>query len=365
MSVVHTVGSYRISDQVLTAVRDASAQTGIDFRYMMAKAATESAFRPDVRAATSNATGLYQFINSTWIAMVHRYGDRYGLEDYAAAIRPGSNGRLTVPDPAMRQEILSLRRDPELSALMAGEYANQNRDHLERTVGGRIGPTELYMAHFLGAHGSAQFLSAVRDAPQTVGAALFPAAAAANRPAFYDRETGRALSVQEIYDAFDRRVGRVMAMVDEDLSPPSTRHDVGPMVVAVATPPPAPSPADPQPLLPQRLLPEPPAAPASPPPAPPSAGNSIPGGLGYFAARSAPASFFAAMGGAANTGSPADTSIGRRSAPGLGALSHPAGATGAAIGPSETGSTQSPESTELPPPGGRRLSLWAVLAASS
>ena len=95
MTLVHTFGPYRVTDTVLSAVRDASARTGVDFRYMMAKAATESAFNPHARAATSNATGLYQFINSTWIAMVHNHGDAYGLGAYAPQIveRPEVSAR--------------------------------------------------------------------------------------------------------------------------------------------------------------------------------------------------------------------------------------------------------------------------------
>ena len=214
MTAVHTIGPYRVPDTVLGAVRDASARTGIDFAYLMAKAATESAFNPTARAATSNATGLFQFINSTWIGMVHRHGHDYGLGAYASQIVARTDGSLTVPDPAMRREILNLRNDPTLSAYMAAEYALENQDHLLRTVGGPIGSTELYLGHFLGGHGASRFLQAVRTAPQTIGAHLFPAAAAANGPAFY--ADGRALTVREIYDLFDRRVSRDMARLGGD-----------------------------------------------------------------------------------------------------------------------------------------------------
>ncbi len=210
----HAMGGYRVSEQVLNAVREASQRTGIDFRYMMAKAATESAFQPGARAGTSNATGLYQFINSTWLGMIKMHGERYGLGHLAEQIVQQPNGTLTVADPAVRRQILDLRNDPRLSALMAGEYALENREYIARQVGGEIGPTELYFGHFLGAGGAATFLSALRANPQQTGAALFPAAAAANGPAFYDRG-GRALTLQQIYDAFEARVSRVMAMCDE------------------------------------------------------------------------------------------------------------------------------------------------------
>ncbi|NBC32074.1 MAG: transglycosylase SLT domain-containing protein [Alphaproteobacteria bacterium] len=329
---VHSIGGYQISDRVLGAVREASQRTGTDFAYMMAKAATESAFQPDARAATSNATGLFQFIDSTWISMVHRYGERYGLGAQAARITPGPGGALSIADPADRRAILDLRRDPRLSALMAGEYANENRAHLEQALRSRIGPTELYMAHFLGAHGGARFLETLRQAPDTLGAQLFPAAAAANRPAFYERGSGRPLTVREIYGAFERRVQRTMAMVGD----------------IPGGPPPQAAPTA-----------------ASPPPtvaAPRETGNEVPGGRGYFAARPAPASFFTA---AARTTAPEQgwTRPAAVNEPADPVRPHPRAAAhpASAAGPGEPAGGDG----SAPPPGGRQLSLWAVLTASS
>lgn len=340
MPAVHSIGGYEISDRVLGAVREASQRTGTDFAYMMAKAATESAFQPDAEASTSNATGLYQFIDSTWISMVHRYGERYGLDAQASRISQGPGGALSVADPADRRAILDLRRDPRLSALMAGEYANENRAHLEQALRTRVGPTELYMAHFLGAHGGARFLETLRRAPDTLGAQLFPAAAAANRPAFYERGSGRPLTVREIYGAFDRRVQRTMAMVGDLPGVRSQNAGRGTMAPATARP--------------------------STVAAPRETGNEIPGGRGYFAARPAPASFFTAatradppgMGWthpAAETGPANSEPPQPQPAPSARLGSHPA----SAAGPAEDGGIVPP------PPGGRQLSLWAVLTASS
>ena len=87
MSVAtHIIGGHRVSDQVLDAVRLASRHTGADFDFMLAKAAQESGFRADAQAATSSATGLYQFIDSTWLGMIKEHGADYGLGRQAAAI---------------------------------------------------------------------------------------------------------------------------------------------------------------------------------------------------------------------------------------------------------------------------------------
>lgn len=226
MAISHTIGGYQVPDRVLSAVREASAATGMDFSYMMAKAARESGFDADIRASTSSATGLYQFIDQTWLGMVKAHGAEHGLGRYADRIVERTGGGYTVHDSALRQEILDLRTDPRLNALMAGEYANDNQAHLERSVGGDIGPTELYLAHFLGAGGASDFLNEMRRNPGRAAADLFPAAAEANRAVFYDRASGRPRTLEEVYANFDSKVASDMAMA-ESISP-GEFQDIGP-----------------------------------------------------------------------------------------------------------------------------------------
>lgn len=189
---------------VTAAIRDASRRTGVDFSYLMEKAAQESGLDPAAKARTSSATGLYQFIDSTWLTMLDEHGARHGLGNVAARIERRADGRRFVADPEERRAILDLRKDPRVASLMAAEFARDNREHLAREVGGRIGATELYMAHFLGAGGAARFLEAHRSDPGQPAAALLPQAAAANRAVFYGPD-GRARSVGEVYERFARR----------------------------------------------------------------------------------------------------------------------------------------------------------------
>lgn len=186
---------------ILKAIHKASASTGVDFAYLMGKAAAESSFNPKAKARTSSATGLYQFVDKTWLSMVRKYGDKYGLGKYAARI--DDSGR--VKSSAMRREILALRRDPEKSALLAAEFARENKRLLDQTWGGKVGATELYLAHFMGAGGAAAFLKAHDDNPLQSGADLFPQAALSNRNVFYNSKTGRERSLAEIYAFFDRK----------------------------------------------------------------------------------------------------------------------------------------------------------------
>lgn len=189
-----------------SAIQRASARTGVDFTYLLGQAQVESSMRADARASTSSASGLYQFIEQSWLATVKKHGAEHGLEWAADAIGQ-SGGRYTVADGATRSAILGLRNDADTASLMAAEYASDNKEALESSLGREVGGADLYMAHFLGVGGARKFLSALDQNPAAAGASLFPAAASSNRNVFFG-EGGRARSVGEIYDRFAAKLQR-------------------------------------------------------------------------------------------------------------------------------------------------------------
>lgn len=178
----------RAPQGIVNAIKTASAKTGVSFSYLMEKAAAESSFNPTVKAKTSSATGLFQFIESTWMDMVDRHGAKYGIDKSAD-----------------KASLLELRKDPEISSFMAAEFAQGNKAYLEQTVGGEIGNTELYFAHFMGAGGASAFLNQLNKNPLSIGADLFPSAARANKNVFYDSKTGAPKTLQQVYDFFDKK----------------------------------------------------------------------------------------------------------------------------------------------------------------
>jgi hypothetical protein len=99
----------------------------------------------------------------------------------------------------MLREIMELRKDPTASAVMGAAFANENAKTLTDRLGRKPTDGELYIAHFLGASGAVRLISAAQTQPNTSGASLFPKAAAANGPVFYDRNTGAARSVSDVY----------------------------------------------------------------------------------------------------------------------------------------------------------------------
>ncbi len=162
------------------AIARASRATGVDFGYLLAQARIESGLNPSARAGTSSAAGLYQFTKGTWLSTLEAHGAEHGLPWAEAAIDGGR-----VADPALRERLLAMRHDPELSARMAAELAADNGAALKGVLGREPDAAELYMAHFLGAEGAGRFLSALAADPSQSAAALLPQAASANRAIFY------------------------------------------------------------------------------------------------------------------------------------------------------------------------------------
>lgn len=184
---------------VQSAIALASSKTGVDFNYLIGQAHVESGLRTNARAATSSATGLYQFIEQSWLGVVKEHGAEHGLGWAAGSIKQTANGRYVVNDPATRRAILNLRNDPQAASLMAAEHAADNKASLETSLGRETNGTDLYMAHFLGLGGARSFLKSMDANPDRAAAGLFPAAARANRSVFY-ASNGRPRTLQEVYN---------------------------------------------------------------------------------------------------------------------------------------------------------------------
>lgn len=174
------------ASRVMPALAEAARQTGVPFEALYHTARLESGFDPDARARTSSATGLFQFIDSTWLQTLAKHGARHGLS------------------PASRAEALAMRRDPYAASLMAANHMADNAAVLADRTGRTPGPVELYLAHFLGAGGAVAFLDRLAEAPDAPAAPLLPAAARANRSIFFS--DGRPRSLAEVHDLFARKL---------------------------------------------------------------------------------------------------------------------------------------------------------------
>ena len=105
----------------------------------------ESSGRADAKNPNSSASGLGQFIDSTWLGMVRKH-------------RPDiASGRSNA-------EIIALKTDPKLGREMTRAYTLENAQFLanqgiEQTAG------NIYLAHFLGPRGAALVLKAAPNTP--------------------------------------------------------------------------------------------------------------------------------------------------------------------------------------------------------
>jgi hypothetical protein len=196
--LVDSTSNSGTASTVTGAIRGAAQASGASFEYMLATAQIESGFNPHAAASTSSAGGLYQFIDQTWLGMLKDAGPGLGYGRYADAITKTPSGHYEVADPAMRQEIMALRKDPTANAAMAGAFTQQNAGKLASQLGRNPSDGELYIAHFLGPSGAAKLINATASSPQASAAASFPDAAAANPSIFYDKQ-GAARSVSDVY----------------------------------------------------------------------------------------------------------------------------------------------------------------------
>ncbi len=119
----------------------------------------ESAGNAHAQNPNSTATGLGQFINSTWLRMMRDY-------------RPDLAKRMSP------QKLLELRFDPELSREMVRNLARENERYL-RARGHQVTPGRLYLAHFLGPAGADQALNTPPNTP--VLTAMGPSVVRANK----------------------------------------------------------------------------------------------------------------------------------------------------------------------------------------
>lgn len=193
-------------------IAQSARRTGVDFQYLVAQAQLESGMQPDAKAQTSSATGLYQFIDQTWLGLVKEKGDQYGLGWAQSAISRNGNGQLTVADKAQKSSILALRNNPEISANLAGEFARDNGQYLQQKTGHKPESVDLYLAHFLGPAGAAKFLNGMDSNPAAPAASAFPKASRANHNVFFNAN-GHARSFEAIRGRFEHKLADAVELV--------------------------------------------------------------------------------------------------------------------------------------------------------
>jgi hypothetical protein len=202
-----TFGPIRIRRHLVDTIVRAGRIVGADPTLLMAVADKESSFATAVQAKTSSATGLFQFIEQTWLGVVDEFGARHGLAAEAQTINRAGR-QFVVADATERQRILDLRREPYLSALLAAEMLKRDTLRLEKQMGRHLTGGEVYLIHFLGPDAAQSFMATMEQTPTAKAAELLPRPAEANRPIFYAEAGGetKTLTVAEVHAKFNAMI---------------------------------------------------------------------------------------------------------------------------------------------------------------
>lgn len=203
-------GTQKVQRSIVERVVKAAAETGSDPALLLSIADKESSFILKAKASTSSASGLFQFIDSTWMTAMKAFGWRH-LQQEAKA--PQAEGAKPAVAATSRSEILKLRNDPYLSAVLAAEILKREGAKISEEIGRELTAGETYLIHFLGPDDAKRFMAKMDQDPQIPAAKLLPRPARANRSIFFASLNGRLKpkSLREVHDAFE---AMMMARVD-------------------------------------------------------------------------------------------------------------------------------------------------------
>jgi soluble lytic murein transglycosylase-like protein len=168
--------SKNLKDEILFKINTISQKAGIDPLLISKIIRIESNFQTNIRPiGKSSAYGLGQFINSTWIYMVKKYGKKYGIES------SGENGEIT------KQDALDNRNNIDLQIAMTAEYAKYGLA-LSRKIRSNNTYSEdanVYAHHNLGPSGAVRFLKKLTEDVNTPIEDVITQKAINNNPSLY------------------------------------------------------------------------------------------------------------------------------------------------------------------------------------
>jgi len=154
----------------------AAGIAGIDSKDAAAIAKVESGLNPNAKAKKSSASGLFQFINSTWRSMVRKYGKKFGIK-------------------------LEDKNDPKANAIMGALFIRDNNKILARSIGREPNIRESYLAHFSGVGRAAKVIKALDRNPNAPVGTVFSTR---------EIRANRSILKGTIKQSFDRLTNKVV-----------------------------------------------------------------------------------------------------------------------------------------------------------
>ena len=188
----------QISESVASALQSASKRVAVPVNLLTAMAGVESSFNEGAKASTSSASGMFQFINSTWNSVVKKYWAKYGYPD-------------RKPD----------RMRAEDSAILAAAMMKHEGYPAALKAAGSVSITDIYLTHFLGPGGGAAFIRNYQAKPNVEAATVTPdKVVKANMSIYY--KGGQAQTFKQIYDSFSQKLAKFEAKTKDVVAGGST-----------------------------------------------------------------------------------------------------------------------------------------------
>lgn len=197
---------------VIKSLYRASIKTGVSFELLLLKASLESDMGRFTTAARSTARGVFQYIEPTWLILMKRYGAKIGFEEYAKAIKISNRKGfpyLKGNDKHLRAEILALRHDADISALIKAFQIIEETDVIRHYKNSKkVTATDHYIAHMMGLNLAKDFYDMKNKNSVLAVARLknpqMREAAMLNKIFFYHKKT--PLTAPQAYVKFEKRV---------------------------------------------------------------------------------------------------------------------------------------------------------------
>ncbi|MGH1457054.1 MAG: hypothetical protein ACRBDI_09755 [Alphaproteobacteria bacterium] len=193
----------------------ASQSVGVDFDLMVVKAMIESDLGRLTKNTKSTASGLFQYIDSTWLTLLKRYGDKIGEPQYAKVLttNPATlQTNVNEDSQFSREELLALRFNNRIAALIKAHQTKEDANALKSIKNnGIITATDHYIAHMMGIPLAKAFYKTLENESDIILINLnnnrFETAARLN-PAFFNDRNGNPLNAQDAYQQFHDKISR-------------------------------------------------------------------------------------------------------------------------------------------------------------
>ena len=149
-----------------------------DNQFFDAVKMAESGGNPNAKAATSSASGLYQFTDQTWRDSVAKWGKKYGITE-------------------------AMKNDPKAQEIMVRELAADNARILGSKLGREPNIADMYTAHFLGASDAIKLINNL-GSNRPAFMIMPPKVVNANKSIFFDGKRPR--TVEQVYALLGNKV---------------------------------------------------------------------------------------------------------------------------------------------------------------